>query len=379
LRKQTHEGIAEAAMGDWPQDESKHRDLFARYGRYLGRNAPEVVRQEELLKDARAWAEAALSEIASHVHNIDELKKRVVRQTWDNFLSTHRYRSDFKLGYLEFTPALWEEGSPSLEDLAALRNRQPEGTAGGELNETVSDRKEFWCKSANEAAFVAAYRGNSATSEELLANTTPKQRVLYHDLERTIWMAWQVRPDDVTVNDVRRALHLLASDSKGDVELDQISCDAYGIDYSRLNDLMRASLPRGSDPSSGPKVPRITRPEPQTNAKDEPERTVRSDGATRRGESVTVETNSSKPKPVRRHPMYEAIDAALREAAKSLPKNHEDVFRALDGRAATPNAKPFKPAGGWYKGFLKDPAAARAWLSKNWARLRLKAFIRGPK
>jgi hypothetical protein len=85
-------------------------------------------------------------------------------------------------------------------------------------------------------------------------------------------------------------------------------------------------------------------------------------------------------KPPRRNTKYEAIDEALVDVSKAQPKNHEEVFRFLDGRKVPiPNRKPFKTAGGWLKGFQKDKHAASAWLSQVWARLKLPAFARGPK
>ena len=93
-------------------------DLQATYDRHLGRNWPEVKRQEDLLKDARAWAQAALHEIAPAAKDVLELKQRIVKQTWDQFVPKHRYYSDLLLGYREFDSALWEEGWPSLEDRA---------------------------------------------------------------------------------------------------------------------------------------------------------------------------------------------------------------------------------------------------------------------
>jgi hypothetical protein len=113
-------------------DREARRDasLNAYYKRRRGGNSFETGRQEELLIDARAWAETELSTIAAQVGNLGEIAKLVVKQTWDNFLPTHRYRSDFKLGYLEFASALWEEGLPSLEDRAivALGNHPRSGT-----------------------------------------------------------------------------------------------------------------------------------------------------------------------------------------------------------------------------------------------------------
>jgi hypothetical protein len=84
-------------------------------------------------------------------------------------------------------------------------------------------------------------------------------------------------------------------------------------------------------------------------------------------------------KPSKRSKGYEAIDNKLKEIAKSVPKDHEEVFKALDGRVNSPNCKPFSIAGGWMAGFKKNPHAARSWLSKAWSKLGLPAFQRGPK
>ena len=100
------------------RERRRHADLTAVYARHLGRNGFEAGRQEELLQDARAWAEAELRAVVSSVADANELKTRVVKQTWDRFIQTHRYYSNFQLGYLGFESALWEEGWPSLEDLA---------------------------------------------------------------------------------------------------------------------------------------------------------------------------------------------------------------------------------------------------------------------
>jgi hypothetical protein len=81
----------------------------------------------------------------------------------------------------------------------------------------------------------------------------------------------------------------------------------------------------------------------------------------------------------RRNARYEAIDKQLRKIAEMRPMSHEEVFRSLDRRARTPYAEPFATARGWLPGFQRDPAAARAWLSKAWSRLHLPPFRRGPK
>ena len=89
--------------------------------------------------------------------------------------------------------------------------------------------------------------------------------------------------------------------------------------------------------------------------------------------------NRGPKKPVRRSKRYEAIDEILSEIAESQPKNHAAVFEQLDGRVKPPAAEPFKSAGGWLEGFQQDPPTARSWLSKNWGRLQLPPFDRGPK
>jgi hypothetical protein len=130
------------------------------------------------------------------------------------------------------------------------------------LDETISDRSRFWRESQDDAAFVAAYKENSAKSAELLAQQRRSDAaqtwpVLYRDLERTIMRVWRVRPEDITVNHVGHALDVLARNSDdGHVELDQQYCEGYGIDYAGLITMMRASLTKVSDLSSGPKVPR---------------------------------------------------------------------------------------------------------------------------
>ena len=85
-------------------------------------------------------------------------------------------------------------------------------------------------------------------------------------------------------------------------------------------------------------------------------------------------------KPVRRNQKYKTIDQALQEIAESRPSTQEGVFQLLDGRhVVIPPAEPFVTARGWIAGFRRDKAAARAWLSKRWAELRLSPLPRGPK
>lgn len=269
----------------------------------------------------------------------------------------------------------------------ALAGSEPSSTASAcESNAGESD------------AFFTAYQEISASSEGVVAAikgklTAPKNRVLYHNLERTIRTFWHVRPEDVTVNHVCHALDLLAR-SEGGVELDQVSCEAYGIDYSGLSILMKASAARVSDIASGPKVPRIPAPVPQptANPNDEPEETVSSDGITPAAKVLLQNVGgSAQDAPVlahrqqgkkrsKRNQRYEGIDKALREIATALPRSHKEVFQHLDNwKVATPNRKPFNSIGEWLEGFHQSPHEASAWLSQAWGRLKLPAFPRGPK
>ncbi len=114
-----------------------------------------------------------------------------------------------------------------------------------------------------EDAFLAAFEETAAKSEQALAAiqeklNASKRRVLYQDLQSTIWTLWQVRPDDITVRDVNRALYLLSKRSEGGVELDRASCEAHGIDYQGLVTLLQASIAHIGDMSPEPKVPRIS-------------------------------------------------------------------------------------------------------------------------
>ena len=97
-------------------------------------------------------------------------------------------------------------------------------------------------------------------------------------------------------------------------------------------------------------------------------------------EAHLPEESQKTRKPVRRNSRYEEIDRALREISEARPKSHEEVFRFLNDRGVgVPNRRPFKVAGGWFKGFQRDGHAASAWLSQAWGRLGLPAFPRGPK
>ena len=84
-------------------------------------------------------------------------------------------------------------------------------------------------------------------------------------------------------------------------------------------------------------------------------------------------------KPSMHRQTYSKIDDRLTAISAAKPKDHEGVFRLLDGVVRIPYAEPFQSSGGWMAGFQKHPKAARVWLSKRWGLLNLPAFPRGPK
>jgi len=111
--------------GSWPKRRKMLADDNAMLARKRRKNDPIAV--ERLLADAREWAKAKLKSTASEVQDVFELKERVVRQTYDRFVPNP---GDFP--YVEFVPALWEEGWPSLEDQAieAILERAASGPSG---------------------------------------------------------------------------------------------------------------------------------------------------------------------------------------------------------------------------------------------------------
>jgi hypothetical protein len=125
----------------WHRRERRKAGQNAGYARRRGRVGSEADRQEELLKDARVWAEAELRKLVSEVQDVFELKERVVHQAWNEFVPQHRYypeRPSNRLLYREFAAALWEEGWPSLEDRAILAIRDRAASAGSQAGAVVT-------------------------------------------------------------------------------------------------------------------------------------------------------------------------------------------------------------------------------------------------
>jgi len=119
---------AECERGAWRVHAGLRRDadMNATYTRHSRSDGHGAGRQEDLLKDARAWAEEEMRELSVDVEDTAELQRRVAKRTWDEFVPRHRYHSDFHLGYREFASALWKEGLPSLEELATMSFQEHE-------------------------------------------------------------------------------------------------------------------------------------------------------------------------------------------------------------------------------------------------------------
>jgi hypothetical protein len=98
-------------------------DLTAVYGRYH-RNSAEAARQEDLLRDARQYANCLDHEMgdldlppnptdADIEGAWDKVRGRLTVRVWDDFVPRHKNYSDLCLGFKEFESALWSEGFPS--------------------------------------------------------------------------------------------------------------------------------------------------------------------------------------------------------------------------------------------------------------------------
>jgi hypothetical protein len=134
-------------------------------------------------------------------------------------------------------------------------------------NNEGTDRldKEPACLPGGADEFVAAYQQAASSCDKSLAALSqkfaaPVTRVGYQDLESAIWTIWRVPPRNVTVNHIGHALNLLVRKSAGGVELDPVSCEAAGIDYTRLMSLIRRCRLHGDSVGAGPKVPRKSAP-----------------------------------------------------------------------------------------------------------------------
>ncbi len=95
--------------------------LTARLERIRGKNPAErsgeldkLDRQEELLCDARAYAEI----IYLREPHSPEGRRKVTQRLWDEFIPKHKDKDAFSLGFRDLHSAIWPEGYPSLEGSA---------------------------------------------------------------------------------------------------------------------------------------------------------------------------------------------------------------------------------------------------------------------
>jgi hypothetical protein len=156
--------------------------------RRRSKNDSEFAEREDRLQDARAWARAEIGQNISKTHNVFELKDQIVNKTWNDF-----GRGYFKLGYQEFVIALWEEGSPPLEDyaIAVLAERarsaalldMPEGKQQGR---NPSRKRQADAGLQNLKARIRELRDEGLTHEGIcfrLGNSPRPPRATWRDLE----------------------------------------------------------------------------------------------------------------------------------------------------------------------------------------------------
>src|ERR1039458_1447657 len=119
------EALRKAEEAD-PALKRKHQrenaDLQKAYHRFGGRDPSDAWRQEELIRDARKYAESYLGEAQS-----PEARLIVTRRIWSEFIPNHPNRGAFQL-YFDYETAervvaslhtaIWTEGNPSLEERA---------------------------------------------------------------------------------------------------------------------------------------------------------------------------------------------------------------------------------------------------------------------
>jgi hypothetical protein len=87
------------------KDQKRNADLQAAYNRFCGRNPSEAGRQEDLLRDARKYAESYLAEASS-----PEGRRKITRQIWNEFIPKHPNREAFRLEFARLHTAIWDEG-----------------------------------------------------------------------------------------------------------------------------------------------------------------------------------------------------------------------------------------------------------------------------
>jgi hypothetical protein len=112
-------------------------DLTAMCARYRRRIPEEAKRQEELIHDARKYAESYLGEAQSPAARLV-----VTRRIWDEFIPKHPKQKAFALEFSDLHTAVWTEGYPSLEERANAPIQVEAQLRGGVLGLRSSRQSE---------------------------------------------------------------------------------------------------------------------------------------------------------------------------------------------------------------------------------------------
>jgi hypothetical protein len=152
--------------------------LTARLARILGKTGAEraaildkLDRQEELLRDARDYAEITY---LSEPHS-SEARRKLTQRIWDEFIPRHKDKDAFSMGFRDLHAAIWPEDDPSLEepannageDESADTQTRPllSGTEGGETDpERPGDTLPVVADEAAPKPATVAIGGKSATA-----------------------------------------------------------------------------------------------------------------------------------------------------------------------------------------------------------------------
>ena len=98
--------------------DKRNADLEARYARWR-LNFESAEPQEEVIRDARKYAESYLAEAHSSSGQLV-----VTRRIWDDFIPKHPKGRGFSLPFEVLHAAVWTEGYPSLEERANAAIRE---------------------------------------------------------------------------------------------------------------------------------------------------------------------------------------------------------------------------------------------------------------
>jgi hypothetical protein len=132
------------------EDQRRNADLQAAYDRLGGRSPFDAGRQEELIRDARKYAESYLADAQS-----PEERLIVSRRIWDEFIPKHPNREAFALQFSALHKAIWTEGCPSLEERANDRGVSCLGLPNDQLPGRHDDARAGPVPGGSETAIEA--------------------------------------------------------------------------------------------------------------------------------------------------------------------------------------------------------------------------------